>query len=378
LKIPQYLACDIVESMKKIINQDINYIDTDGMIIASTNKNRVGTFHGGAKRVLTTKSELIISFDDQYEGTKQGINLPVFFQNDIVGVIGITGSEEQVGKYGKIIKQMTEILVKEAFLAEQEKTARENIKQFVEELLFLTHKDNEKTVEMRSELLNIKIDIPRIVLVARIIDIYDHNSLSMPSSNEKIYNLIKSYIDFNVQNIIVQSGMNCIIILDLKAIKDMSSFIYAIHENIERKYSIKICFGIGNSSTNANEMRRSYMEAKKALDVALASRKKFIMKYSELDIDLLIDEISDVTKKIYIDKVFNNIEFHEINSYLEILTKYFENNGSISKIADELFIHKNTLQYKLNKIKKLTGYDPRNINDMVVLYLAVMLYDSNK
>lgn len=86
MKIPQYLACDIVESMKKIINQDINYIDTDGMIIASTNKNRVGTFHGGAKRVLTTKSELIISFDDQYEGTKQGINLPVFFQNDIVGV----------------------------------------------------------------------------------------------------------------------------------------------------------------------------------------------------------------------------------------------------------------------------------------------------
>ena len=206
MKIPKNLATTIVGNLKEIINQDINYIDKNGIIIASTNQDRVGTYHGGAKRVIATKSELVISFDAQYEGTKSGINLPVYFQNDIVGVIGITGSEDEVGRYGKIIKQMTEILIKEAFLAEQEKTARESIKQFIEELLFLKHKEDKRTVKMHSELLNIETDIPRTVVVSRIGQGYENDSLNLPTIHENLYNFIKSYIDFNSQNLIVQSG----------------------------------------------------------------------------------------------------------------------------------------------------------------------------
>jgi carbohydrate diacid regulator len=373
--VPEYLARDIVESIKEIINQDINYIDTNSIIIASTNESRVGTFHGGAKRVLLRKDEVIIDYDGQYEGTKQGINLPVYFQNNIVGVIGITGSEEEVGKYGKIIKQMTEILIKEAYIVEQEKIERESKKQFIEELLFRIHKEDKRTLNMRSELLNIKIDIPRVVMVARAYEDYENNLVSTPLLNEKVYNFIRSYIDFNIQNIIVQSGMSYIIILDINSLKDIQSLAKNIHENIKSKYNIKICFGMGSNSINADEMRESYIEAKKALNVALTSREKLIMKYSELDLDLLINEMPDTTKQIFIDRVFKNIKPNEINVYLGILIKYFENNGSITKTADELFIHKNTLQYKLNKIKKMTGYDPRVINDMAVLYLAVKLYN---
>ena len=240
--------------------------------------------------------------------------------------------------------------------------------------MFLIHKEDERTLKMRSELLNIKIDIPRVVIVARIYEDHANNSLSSPLIHEKIYNFIKSYIDYNLQNIIVQSGMNYIIILDTNKLKDVGSLMDNIRENIERKYNVKVCIGIGNSSNSADEMRRSYIEAKKALNIALVSGNKLIVKYSELDIELLIDEIPKATRSKFVDKIFNNIKPSQVDMYVDLLKKYFENNGSITKVADELFLHKNTLQYKLNKIKILTGYDPRIMDEMAVLYLAVMLY----
>ncbi|MCG8539147.1 MAG: helix-turn-helix domain-containing protein [Clostridia bacterium] len=367
------IAQDIVESMKEIINQDINYIDTNSMIIASTNKMRIGTFHGGAKRVLAIKSEVIIEYDEQYEGTRQGINLPVYFQSEIVGVIGITGKKEQVEKFGKIIQRMTAILIKEAYITEQEKIERESKKQFIEEILFRMYKEDEKTLIMRADLLNIKLDIPRVVIIARIYEDYVGELLVIPSIQEKIYNYIKSYIDFNSQNLIVQSGMNSIVILDVNSIKKVYRLVKNIHENIKEKFNITVCFGISSISENVGGMRKSYIEAKKALNVALSSRRSFIKKYQDLDIGLLLDDILDATKTNFVNKIFKNMDKDERSKSIEILIKYFENNGSINKTADELFLHKNTLQYRLNKIKKLTGYDPRVIEDMVVLYLAVIL-----
>lgn len=367
------IAQDIVESMKEIINQDINYIDTNSMIIASTNKMRIGTFHGGAKRVLAIKSEVIIEYDEQYEGTRQGINLPVYFQSEIVGVIGITGKKEQVEKFGKIIQRMTAILIKEAYITEQEKIERESKKQFIEEILFRMYKEDEKTLIMRADLLNIKLDIPRVVIIARIYEDYVGELLVIPSIQEKIYNYIKSYIDFNSQNLIVQSGMNSIVILDVNSIKKVYRLVKNIHENIKEKFNITVCFGISSISENVGGMRKSYIEAKKALNVALSSRRSFIKKYQDLDIGLLLEDILDDTKANFVNKIFKNMDKDERSKSIEILIKYFENNGSINKTADELFLHKNTLQYRLNKIKKLTGYDPRVIEDMVVLYLAVIL-----
>ena len=58
---------------------------------------------------------------------------------------------------------------------------------------------------------------------------------------------------------------------------------------------------------------------------------------------------------------------------IQCLKSYIENNGSISKVSEELFVHKNTLQYRLTKMKTLTGYDPRVLREAVPLVVAVLL-----
>ena len=367
------LAQNIVEDMKDIINQDINFFDSKGVIIASTDKKRIGDFHGGAKRVLDLRQDLIISFDEQYKGAKKGINVPVYFENEIIGVIGITGEKEEVEKYGKIIQRMTEILVKEGYIQEQEKIEREGRRQFIEELLFRYHSDD-RALFTRAELLNIKTNTTRIVTVARIVENHDMDFVLTPNDNEEIFNSFRSQVEYNSQNLIARSGMNIIIIYELRAKENIETLINKIKDHVEKKHNITVYFGIGNPYENIRQVRKSYKEGKKALDISIALKNKEIMYYKDLDLGLLIDDIPIDTINKYIKKIFKDMDKNEINEYSKLMDSYINHNGSITRASEELFIHKNTLQYRLNKLKELTGFDPRNLREMVVLYLAFTLY----
>ncbi len=376
MNVSNYLAQDIVENMKDIINQDINYFDSSGIIIASTDQSRIGEFHGGAKKVLEQNHDLVIRYDGQFKGAKQGINLPVYFENKIVGVIGITGEKEKVGKYGRIIQRMTEILIKEGYIQEQNKIEMEGKRKFIEEILFRYHSDD-KSLITRAELLNIKSNLNRVVAVARIVEKIDDDFILTPSINEEIFNLFRGQVEYSPQNLVAQSGMNIITIFELRPKDNIETLISKIKDFIEEKFPVKVYFGLGNPCDDIIRIKRSYREAKKALDISLALQYKEISHYNDLDIGLLIDDIELDTINKYIKRVFNNMSREEINEYTIIVDSYIRHNGSINKSSDELFIHKNTLQYRLNKLGELTGYDPRNLDDMVVLYLAFTLFRLN-
>lgn len=373
MNVSNNLAQDIVEDMKEIINQDINYFDQNGVIIASTDKDRIGKFHGGAKKTLEIRDNLIINYDGEYVGTRAGINLPVYFEKEIVGVIGITGRREEVEKYGKIIQRMTEILVKEAYLKEQDNMEREAKRQFIEELLFRYYSDD-RTLLTRAEFLNINTSIPRIVSIARIIE-KDNGEISLtPDRNDRVFTSFKELLANSSQNLIVQSGMNIIVIHELRMKENIDTIIKDIKENIEKTYKVKLFFGIGEESNNLKEIKKSYKEAKKSLDIALAFRDKDILYYDDLNIGLLIDDIPIDTINKYTKKIFSNMTNKEINDYTILMDSYIKHNGSITKASEELFLHKNTLQYRLNKLDNLTGFNPRNLSEMVVLYLAFTLF----
>lgn len=373
MNVSRDVAQSIVEEMKKIINQDINYFDINSIIIASTDNSRIGNYHGGAKKVLEKNSDLVIRYDEQYEGAKQGINVPIYFDKEIVGVIGITGDKDEVEKYGRIIQRMTEILIKESYLLERENIDRESKRQFIEELLFRSHGD-EKALMMRGDLLNIKTSIPRVVIVSKLLDSDDKEALLPPETNEKVFNFYKSHIDNDIQNLIVQSGTNIIMILKIISKNNINRIINNIKEDVSKFKNISVFFGVGDVSNNLSELKRSYEEAKKALNVAVAFQNKHIIYYKDLDIGLLISDMPKDTIKTYNEKVFAKLSKSQIAEYNQIIDIFIKYNGSITKTSEELFIHKNTLQYRLNKLGELTGYDPRVIDQMVVLYLAFTLY----
>src|SRR5699024_3466786 len=124
--------------MKEIIHKEINFKDTDGYIVASTDSNRIGNFHSSALKAMKSKSLLIIKKEEENKekDIREGINVPIFLEDETVGVIGITGNHQEVTQYGEIIKSMTEILIKEAFTYQQSYLERQNYKLLIEDIIF--------------------------------------------------------------------------------------------------------------------------------------------------------------------------------------------------------------------------------------------------
>lgn len=102
----------IVQEISKIIGEKLNIMNGDGVIIASSDISRIGSFHAAAKELIDQKlQKMVVKSDSEYEGVRPGLNLAINFQEEIVGVSGVTGLYEEVLKYGHIIKKMTEILL---------------------------------------------------------------------------------------------------------------------------------------------------------------------------------------------------------------------------------------------------------------------------
>lgn len=121
------LAKKIVNEVQLVMTEDTIVVDQNGYIIASTDSNRVGTFHEGANIVMKTKKKLYINeeFATHLQGVKPGINLPIIYENDVIGVIGITGIPKDIEPFAELIRRMTELIIREANYIEKKNGKQE-------------------------------------------------------------------------------------------------------------------------------------------------------------------------------------------------------------------------------------------------------------
>ena len=137
MRITQDVAKTIVNEISNTINKNVNLMDETGRIIASTASDRVGTFHRGAQKIVEEKLDCLTIYTDQeYSGSRMGINMPIYFQGEIVGVIGITGEWDQISQYVQLIRKATEILLMESYLKNRELHDEASRREYVYKLLF--------------------------------------------------------------------------------------------------------------------------------------------------------------------------------------------------------------------------------------------------
>lgn len=362
MEIPVELALKIVKDMKDIINQDLNFINIKGIIIASTDPERCGSKHEAALKCVATNSVIVINNDDEYVGSKKGINIPVHLDNEIVGVIGITGDRSEVERYGKIIKSMTEILIKEAWLKEMSMKKREYNRNIIETLLFSKHRN----IDFYSS-----IQQPYFVIVG--------NTDNKFENNEELYKILEAQLSFNKKNIFTITSNEIIILMNENQKKYVRDIIQGIQVRLEDIFKFNFKFGIGRLIENdINDFKGSYLEGRNALQyIVNFETNKDIVLYSELDLGIIFPSLNTYKIAEFVEKIFKNLSDKEIESFYEIFLSYKNNNGSIKEASEELYMHKNTLQYQLNKIEKLTGYNPRNLKDFTILDIAFALKKFN-
>lgn len=164
----QEIASEIVKQTTIRLNRNINIMNEKGTIIASGNPNRINQVHFGAVEVLLTGKALIINEHNlhKWEGALPGINLPIEFQQLIIGVIGITGNPIEIMEFGELVKMITEMMIQQSFMTEQLEW-----KQRLKELVFedlLKDSFNQELAQQRLNLIGTKLEPPYQVAVMEI------------------------------------------------------------------------------------------------------------------------------------------------------------------------------------------------------------------
>lgn len=356
LELSKQDAADIVDQLSKLINMKINIVNSKSIIIANSDKDRVGDFHEATKHIIEDQlTELIVKSDNQFSGTQAGTNLPLVINNEIIGVVGITGEVKTARAYGQIIKKMCEILIQgkaRDILIEQRKREKELF-----EIEWICKKDTQITDNFISEgnSFNINIMLKRRVLV-----------LSLSDKNDE--NIIINTILINDKNNIAFKNKNNII----AAITDRSNDkIIQLIEKIKSKITNSLKIGIDEQNFGIN-INDQYLKAYKALQSFSANSQTNYIFYEDLFIELLEDEISLKKKKEYVLKIFHNYtNYYEIREAIKVIKTLYDNDGSLKAASTILGMHPNTLQYQLKKIYSKTNLDPRTLNNIGIYSLAI-------
>ena len=153
-------------------------------------------------------------------------------------------------------------------------------------------------------------------------------------------------------------------------------------DTLNGEHYIKAVVGIGTPIANVKDLAQSFKEAQIAIEVGkVFDTEKYVINYENLGIGRLIYQLPTTLCEMFLREVFKRGSIENLDQEtLFTIQRFFENNLNVSETSRKLFVHRNTLVYRLEKIKKLTGLDLREFDDAIVFKVALMVkkyLDSN-
>ncbi len=354
--ISKKIAQQIVDTVKDVCGHDINFIQPDGTILASTNASRVGTYHEIGFQAASSGQAIEVGDNDAFYGTQKGVNLPFSYHGNIVAVVGISGDPEEVRKYAYLAQRITGILLREQEYDARNRNAQAEMDYFVRSLIQGTPINHNYYMDFCHE-HGLKETDRFLVILVEISPRYNPANLSMIEQNiMRVFRQTDSPLTtFRYPN-------EYLLILEEKQYRNWAY----LFQGLVEQYGEILHIGVGSVHGLVHQ-NHSCEEAEIALRAA--SDGNACVEYDTLDLEILLGVIPQNTRERYLARTLDLLD----ETDLRMLRTYFDCEGSLKEAADTLFIHKNTLQYHLEKIKRITGYDPRVFREGAVLYLALRL-----
>ena len=340
-----------IEGLKNIARIDLCVCDTDGNMLAST---------FGDPEITT---ETIVNFtlspaDSQVVAGFQFFK--VFDEHQLEYVMLAKGGSDDVYMVGKIAAfQVQNLLV-----AYKERFDKDN---FVKNLLL----DNLLLVDIynRAKKLHIEVSAKRVVYVIETKNEKDVNALET----------VRSLFTGRVKDFITAvDEKNIIVVREVKPGEtqdDLEKTAQVMVDMLNTEAMSQVHVAYGTVVNELKEVSRSYKEAKMALDVVkiFFSNKK-VVDYAKLGIGRLIYQLPIPLCRMFIKEIFDGKSPDEFDDEtLTTINKFFENSLNVSETSRQLYIHRNTLVYRLDKLQKSTGLDLRVFEDAITFKIALMV-----
>ena len=372
MKISNASAQQIVEEIGKLVKQNINLMDHTGRIIASNDPGRIGQFHPGAHRIITERlQELYITQDMERSDplVRRGINLPIEVDGRVVGAIGITGLYDEVIRYGQIVKKMAEILIAERASMDEQRLDLRVRTRFLEEWVLGEGQSNPQTLSERGFALGIDISLPRrcVVVSPRYLRSYT-DSLEGQEFLERVEGVVCSLLPPGC--IVLRNTGRQILLLSARSIQQLTQLCTALSEAVKKQLDVGLICGIDGA---AADIHTACLQANRAWKLASHSTKN-IVEFDAIHTELVLDQVSRDRKTEYLRRIFPGCNIHQVREFVALLEAWFAAEGSLNTAADLMFIHKNTIQYRLKRLAEVSGLDVRRPSQSTALYLAMQFF----
>ncbi len=341
----------VVNQMKEAIDRTVGVIDETGTIISCSDPSRIGEVRDSLTIERTSEESFINSGYSYYLFSSNK-------RNDFAAFV--KGVDEQAQRYAMLVA-----------------ISLQNIKQYHDEKFdkvnFIKNVvlDNilPGDIYAKARELHFTTDVGRVVLLFRVtsgndISAYDIVSGLFPDKQ-------KDFV-FNI------SESDTVLVKEIKRGIDQSDIIKlatSISDTLNNEHYIKTSVGIGTPITNVKDLATSFKEAQIALEVGkVFDTDQNIISYDHLGIARLIYQLPTTLCEMFLREVFKQGSIESLDSEtLFTIQRFFENNLNVSETSRGLFVHRNTLVYRLEKIKKLTGLDLREFDDAIVFKVALMV-----
>ena len=342
----------IVHQMTEVIERTFGVIDETGTVISCSELGRIGEVQSSAVADVFASGENIVIEGCTYKvfGGHMHPEYAVFVEGDdnvadrYVSVLGVSLSA---------IKQFYD-----------EKYDRGN---FVKNIILNNILPGDIYIKARE--LHFSNDAARVVLLVRIAE----------KNDVSVYDVIQDLVPDKSKDFVINiNDTDIALVKEVKSnveVKDLEKLARSVADSLGTEYYTRVLVGIGTTVENIKDLSRSFREAQVSLEVGkVFDTEKTIVSYENLGIARLIYQLPTTLCEMFLREIFKRGSIESLDhETLFTIQKFFENNLNVSETSRKLFVHRNTLVYRLEKIKKLTGLDLREFDDAIVFKVALMV-----
>ncbi|OCA81639.1 transcriptional regulator [Bacillus sp. FJAT-27225] len=401
MKILEYIAQDIVERTSAILEFPISITDNQGIIIGSTDKSRIGIFHQPSLEVIK-KNEMIECKNEIEKQILPGVSAPLKFNHKIIGVLGIVGEPREVEKYVQLVKNQVEMMCQEAFRKEMIELKGKMIEMFVHQLIHYREEESEVSEQLlqSAKLLEFNMEKSRICLLIDIKNLSEEISLRKTSDEyygsfplqffqQEVLSFLR--IIFHEQKDDMISFLSLERIIVIKSLPFPGSYsallesldekLVKISRFLESKYKAAACISIGDVHTGLGGVAQSYQNAIHAMSIGTQlNRESAVHLFNERE--TLIRMLPKELSQDYQTKLLNFISPLIRQDNYEILASTFlgfcKYNMNLSEASRNMYIHRNTIIYRLERISEITSLQTNNFEQCMLLYSAIHCYEEQR